>query len=426
MKVLVDKKPLEYLLDRSADDGLDDRDRALARAIAATSLRRKGQIDKIVSRFMKKPLGKRGGKAPFILLTGATQILFMDVPDHAAVSLAMNIAKRDERAKHFFRLINAVLRQIAREKEEILSALNPMDILPDWLLKNWSRAYGRDICLQMAKALSHEPYLDVRLKDNCSSTQWAEKLEGHVLSNGSIRLAHAGNVQKLAGFDEGLWWVQDFSASLAATILGDVGNKNIADLCAAPGGKSALLADRGGKVTAVDISGLRLETLKENLNRLSLPVTSCKQDILKWESEECFDHILLDAPCSATGTIRKHPDIFWLKNSDSLETLIPLQRKLLEKATALLKTGGRLVFCTCSLQKEEGEDVIDFIRDKALPLKFLPISLKEVGGLSDLLNDNGTVRCRPDISPLVNKQKELDNPNLTGMDGFFIARFEKI
>ena len=423
-RVLDEGQPLEYLLDRNSDDAMPANDRALARAIAATTLRRKGQIDKALDSLMQKPLGRRGGGAMHILRIAAAQILFMEVPDHASVSIAMDIAKADHKARHFSKLINGVLRAMTRQKEALLVDMKPRDILPTWLAKEWDNAYGRATCDAMANALSHEPYLDISVKPD--SGDYADKLGGETLPNGSVRLKSRGMVSELAGFKEGDWWVQDMAASLAPALLGDVSGKRVADLCAAPGGKSAYLAARDAKVTAVDVSGERLKRLEENLKRLQLSADVIEADIEKWMPDDLFDCVLLDAPCSATGTARKHPDVLWLKTPELIERLVVIQRALLKRAVKFLKPGGVLVFCTCSLQPEEGEAILDFVKQEALPLELVSIRPQELSGFSDILRPDGSIRTRPNHSPLVQSASSVaDDPFFVGLDGFFMAKFQK-
>lgn len=425
MSVLDDGQPLEYLLDRDSNDVMPVNDRALARAIAATTLRRKGQIDKVLASLMQKPLGSRGGIAIHILRIAAAQILFMDVPDHASVSIAMDIAKADHKARHFSKLINGVLRTMTREKEALMADLTPRDILPDWLAKAWSKTYGVATCNDMAAALSHEPYLDISAKP--ARGDYAQKLGGQLLPNGSVRLKSRGMISDLVGFDEGDWWVQDMAASLAPALLGDVAGRSVADLCAAPGGKSAYLAARGAIVSAIDVSGERLKKLEDNLKRLNLKADVIEADIEKWTPDGLFDCVLLDAPCSATGTARKHPDVLWLKTPDLVRRLVVIQQTLLRRAVEFLKPAGTLVFCTCSLQAEEGEAIVDFVKQSGLPLELVPILPQEVGGLMELICADGTIRTRPDHRPLATgASDEVQDPLFVGLDGFFMVKFQKI
>ncbi|MEO1066240.1 MAG: RsmB/NOP family class I SAM-dependent RNA methyltransferase [Pseudomonadota bacterium] len=432
-KVLDEKRALESILDQPGKDSLVPKDAALARAIASTVLRRKGQVDRVLAKRMQKPLGKRGGPAMNILRLGTAQILFMDVADYAAVSLAMALAKADPRARHFAKLINGVLRGIAREKEAILSDLKACDILPDWVLQSWRDAYGTARCEAMARELAHEPYLDLSIKPMSPDERdtLADQLGGLALPSGGIRLKASGAVTALTGFDDGLWWVQDMAAGLAPALFGDVEGRRIADLCAAPGGKTAHLAARGAHVTAVDISAQRMERLHENLERLGLAAETEIADLLEWTPQQPFDHILLDAPCSATGTARKHPDVLWLKQPEQVAALAKLQRTLIAHCSSFLKPGGTLVFCTCSLEVEEGEAILEFVRTQSLPLRLKPVTADEVFGLAEIVQSNGTVRTLPCHSPLAGDAMlppEGNEPDavMTGLDGFFIARFEKL
>ena len=416
-KVIDEGEPLEYLLDRKVLDELPPNDRSLARAITSTTLRRRFQIEKILSGYMQKPLGRRGGPAMHLLRLGVAQILFLDVADHAAVSTTMEIAKSDHKAKHFSKLINGVLRTIGREKDHILAALDPIDILPEWLRKTWVKAYGHKTVIQMAAALCHEPYLDIATKTDAN--KWAETLEGITLPTGSVRLKSRGAVPSLSGFSEGEWWVQDIAASLAPSLLGDVKGKTVADLCDAPGGKTAYLASKGALVTAVDSSAPRIEKLSENLERLKLKVDCVTSDVMAWKPEELFDAILLDTPCSATGIIRKHPDVLSLKTEQQVAQRAALQRKILKASVAFLKPGGTLVFCTCSLQPEEGEAILDYVEAENLPLILDPIQSNEMGGISQLVQEDGTIRTLPHYL-------EHTDPVLSGIDGFFMARFQHV
>ncbi|MEP3671560.1 MAG: RsmB/NOP family class I SAM-dependent RNA methyltransferase, partial [Hyphomicrobiales bacterium] len=254
----------------------------------------------------------------------------------------------------------------------------------------------------------------------------ADKLGGELLPNGSVRLKSRGMVSDLVGFKEGDWWVQDMAASLAPALLGDVSGKRVADLCAAPGGKSAYLAARGANVTAVDVSAERLKRLDENLNRLQLSADVIEADIEKWMPDALYDCVLLDAPCSATGTARRHPDILWLKSPELVERLVLVQRSLLKRAVDFLKPGGTFVFCTCSLQPEEGEAILDFVKQEALPLELIPIMPQELGGFSDILRPDGSIRTRPDNRPLAQGVSPVANDLFfAGLDGFFMAKFQK-
>jgi len=395
---------------------LDVRDRRFVHALLATLLRRRGEIRHALGQLIEKPPGRRAGRLMPILEIAAAQILYMDVPDHAAVSLALEEIGADRDAKHFKGLANAVLRRLAREREAVLAGFDdPLVNLPDWLRESWIKAYGAETAQAIAEAQLFEPPLDLTVKHDAEG--WAKRLGGIVLPTGSVRLVPSGRIEEMEGYGEGAWWVQDAAAALPARLLGDVAGKRIADLCAAPGGKTAMLAHAGAQVTAVDISAERLKRLSDNLTRLKLSAEVVAADILAWEPAEKFDAVLLDAPCSSTGTIRRHPDIASTKRPEDVASLAALQPRLIERAAGFLKPGGILVYCTCSLQPEEGEAQFAAALERHA-LRPLPVASGEVGGLSEAVAKDGTVRTLPSHLP-------HETRRLVGMDGFFIGRFQK-
>ena len=435
--VLDDRQPLDGLLDGPALAGLETRDRALARAILGTALRRHGEIDRALARAIlgtalrrhgeiDRALGKlidkgpprRAGRLMRFIEIAAAQILFMEVPAHAAVSIAIDQIAADDSARHFKGFANAVLRRLAREQDTILAGEDAGRLdTPDWLWARWSATYGEALARRIAEAHLVEPSLDLTVKGD--PAVWAERLGGVVLPSRTVRLVPAGPVEALPGYAEGEWWVQDAAAALASGLLGDVRGKRVADLCAAPGGKTAALAHAGAHVTAVDISAPRLVRLKTNLARLHLSAETVAADILAWTpaGDERFDAVLLDAPCSATGTIRRHPDVAWLKRPDDIAALASLQARMIERATTFLKPGGTLLFCTCSLEPEEGEAQLAAAR--ALGLELVAVTAEEVGGIAEVVTPAGTVRTLPHhlASP---------TPRLAGLDGFFMMRLRKV
>ncbi|MCX5494703.1 16S rRNA (cytosine(967)-C(5))-methyltransferase RsmB [Kaistia dalseonensis] len=416
--VLVDHRATEAVLE--ATDGpfykLDPRERGLARALLGTALRRHGQIRDALGRFLDKPVPKKSGPLAAILDIAAAQILFMDVPDHAAVSVAVDSAESDRDARHFKGLTNAVLRRLTEQRDAILADQDEIDLnTPDWLFRGWAKAYGTETARAIAAAHVLEPSLDITVKSR--PDYWAEQLGGIVLPTGSIRLIAHGPIEALPGFAEGEWWVQDAAAALPARLLGPVEGKLVADLCAAPGGKTAQLAAAGAIVTAVDISEMRLARVRENLERLHLKVETVAADVENWTPDVLFDAILLDAPCSATGTIRRHPDVAFLKRPADIAALADLQFRLLTKATELLKRGGTLVYCTCSLEPAEGEAQIHRALG-TLPLALEPVAPADVGGIDSICRD-GFLRTLPSDLP-------QEEPRLSGLDGFFAARLRKL
>jgi 16S rRNA (cytosine967-C5)-methyltransferase len=421
-EVLNQRRPFDDAFNTLALDeryaGLEDRDRAYARLIAATTLRRKGQLAEMVKAFIEKPLPEKRGRLDAILLTAAAQLVFLKSPPHAVINLAVFQVREDAAARRFARLANAVLRRIsergaAMAVEQDEARLNT----PEWLWNSWTAAYGLDETMRIASQHLNEPPLDLTVKDLAES--WAERLGGVALPTGTVRLAAKGRIEALEGFAEGAWWVQDVAASLPARLLGDVKGKRVADLCAAPGGKTAQLAHAGAKVTAVDVSEKRLKRLRENLTRLDLEAEIVAADILKWEPEEAFDAILLDAPCSATGTIRRNPDIPYLKQPSDLAGLVALQQQMLAKALDFLKPGGVLVYCTCSLEPAEGPERISRLLGARADIALAPIEPEEIGGRAEWLDEHSMLRTLP-------SNLQLSDPELSGMDGFYAARLEKV
>jgi 16S rRNA (cytosine967-C5)-methyltransferase len=421
LSAVIDKKqPLDDILGRSLATGwmfdLPQRDRALARAIVATSLRRRGQIDRVLDTFLERGLPEKAGKLYPILLSGAAQLIFLKTPPHAAIDLTVRLAQHDACARRYDKLVNAVLRRVAKDGKRIVAGLDaPRVNTPDWLWARWVARYGEDRAHAIAAANLVEPPLDLTVKSN--PEERAEQMSGRVLPNGSVRLLPKGRIEALPGYEQGAWWVQDVAASLPAHLMGRVAGKRVADLCAAPGGKTAQLALGGASVAAVDISKTRLKTLSTNLARLDLDATTVAADATTWSPDERFDAVLLDAPCSSTGTIRRHPDIPYLKSPKDIENLAALQARLLDNAVALLKPGGTLVYSTCSLELEEGEAQIAALLARNRAIQVNPILPNDVFGQADWIQSPGFFRTFP-------HQLDLGTPEWSGMDGFFGARLK--
>jgi 16S rRNA (cytosine967-C5)-methyltransferase len=395
---------------------LADRDRALMRRLVATILRRLGTLGHVLSRLLDRGMPADAPRAQSALLIGAAQIIWMDVPDHAAVDLSVRLVQSDRRAAKYAGLVNAVLRRCAREGEGLIAEVKAQMLdLPPWLAQRWVGHYGETVAREMAAAIGHEPSLDLTVK--AEAAQWASRLHGEVLATGSVRTLLQGSVAMLPGFAEGQWWVQDAAAALPAKLLGDVAGQSVLDLCAAPGGKTAQLASAGAKVVAIDRSPARMARLRDNLARLSLPAEAVLADACDWQAgvHEGFDGILLDAPCTSTGTIRRHPDIAWLRHESDIAQLASLQKRLLQKAVSLLKPGGTLVYCSCSLEPEEGEAAIAALLAAEPTLRRRPIASSEVGGLAELINPDGDLRTLPCHLPHA-------DPRFAGLDGFYAAR----
>jgi 16S rRNA (cytosine967-C5)-methyltransferase len=416
-------RALDELLDAGTESAalmaMPDRDRALARALIGIVLRHLGTLRHLLGYLLDRGLPAKAPRLETALLIGMAQILFLDVPDHAAVDLAVRLARDDRPASHFSGLVNAVLRRVTREGKELLAALDTAVLdTPPWLMERWIATYGEATAHAIAAANGREPALDLTVKGGAESADhWAAQLGGRVLPTGSVRAVVHGPVPALPGFDDGAWWVQDAAAALPARLLGDIKGRRVADLCAAPGGKTAQLIAAGANVIAVDRSAPRLKRTQENLTRLQLEAELVCADASVWEAEP-FDAVLVDAPCSATGTIRRHPDVQWLKRSADIVKLSALQRRLLARAVALTKTGGTIVYCTCSLEPEEGRDVVADLLAQDSSVRRVPVTAAEVGGEAALIDANGDLRTLPSHLP------DSDS-RFAGLDGFYAARLEK-
>jgi 16S rRNA (cytosine967-C5)-methyltransferase len=421
--VLRRRRPLDAMLDSASPQSaglaaLPERDRALTRALAAMVLRRLGTLRHLVSLFLERGPPAQAPLVETALLLGAAQILFLQIPDHAAVDLSVRLVRTNREAMHFAGLVNAVLRRVAREGAERLAALDAVVLdTPGWLLARWIKTYGEPTARAIAAANSHEPALDVTVKSDAET--WATRLNGRVLPTGSVRTIAHGTVTALPGFAEGAWWVQDAAAALPTRLFGDLAGRRVADLCAAPGGKTAQLAAFGARVTAVDRAEARLNRVRENLARLSLSAELICADVAAWTPEQTFDAVLLDAPCSSTGTIRRHPDVPWLKRATDIAALSRVQAQLLEHALALTRSGGTLIYCTCSLEPEENEEVVAALLARNGGVRRVPITAGEVLGRAEFISPDGDLRTLP---------CQLPDPDsrLAGLDGFYAARLEKL
>jgi 16S rRNA (cytosine967-C5)-methyltransferase len=333
----------------------------------------------------------------------------MRVPAHAAIDIAVELARKDRDARHFAGLINAVLRRMSEagldaETDRATLHLNT----PAWLWRRWCAHYGEEAAGEIAARHAEDPPLDITVKSDGQG--WAAALGGDVLPTGTIRIAAPkGRIEELPGYGSGDWWVQDAAAALPARLLGDVAGLRILDLCAAPGGKTAQLAAAGARVTALDQSEGRLERLKENLARLHLAAEIVVADAARYQSPEAFDAVLLDAPCSATGIVRRNPDIPHLKSDADLARLAPLQAGMLDNALTLLRPGGLVVYCTCSLEPEEGVGQIAGLLERTTGVIRVPIEPAEIGGAGHLITPEGDLRTLPSH----------------GLDGFFAARLRR-
>jgi len=411
--VLERGRPLDEEL-RTAREltGLSTRDRGFVRVLTATLLRRLPEVDEALAALLAKPLPAKAGEVRMVLRLGAVQLLFLGTPPHAAV--ATSVALLGKRWAGLKGLVNAVLRRLAREGDALPPGEAARLDTPEWLWRSWSAAYGETTALAIAQSCLAEPPLDLTVRSDAEG--WAGRLNATLLPLGSLRLPPgAGDPERLPGYEAGAWWVQDQAAALPARLLPDPAGRPVADLFAAPGGKTLQLAAAGAQVVAVDRSPLRLQRLRENLARCGLAAELVEADAASWQPGRRFPAVLLDAPCSATGTLRRHPDIARARQPSDLMDLLPLQARLLRAAVALLEPGGCLVYAVCSLQPEEGPAQIESLLAEGRPLRRLPVRPSELAGLAQLIDAEGALRTLP--SHLA---------ELGGLDGFYACRLERL
>jgi 16S rRNA (cytosine967-C5)-methyltransferase len=396
--VMQKRRPLEEALD-GLSTRLAPRDRAAAHRITAAVLRRAGSLDAVLEPFLRR---EPPAEVRAALRAGAAELLLLGTPAHAAVAATVAVVP-----KPFAGLVNAVLRKVATEGPAALEGLDSERLdTPPWLWTAWHGAYGPAV-RAIARAHREAAPLDLTLAPGAAPPEGAE-----ILPTGTARLPEGTRVTDLPGFAEGKFWVQDAAAALPARLLAVQPGERVADLCAAPGGKTAQLVAAGASVVAVERDAKRLARLKENLARLHLEADYAEADAATWAPGEAFDAVLLDAPCTATGIIRRHPDIPHLKRVGDVAQMAAAQARLLAHAATLLKPGGRLVLATCSLQPEEGE--AHLARAAGLGLRLDPIQAEELPGLEGAITPQGTLRTRPDMWS-----------ERGGLDGFFAARFVK-
>ena len=412
--VLGRKAPFEEAF--AEDPGIasfDPRDRAFVYNFVATTLRHLGEIDALIDHVLEKPLPQKAAIVRDVLRIGIAQLCFLKTPPHAAVDSSVELLHATPFA--FYKgLVNAVLRRLSQEGTKLLRSYDAAHLnTPAWLWESWQHAYGEEICREIALAHLRKAPLDFTFRQGMED--FAAKLDATLLPTGSFRLHTHGSIDALPGYGEGIWWVQDAAAAIPAKLFGNVEDAFVLDLCAAPGGKAAQLADHGARVIAIDRSPSRLGLLHENLARLHLDAQTIEADATDWKPEQPAPFVLLDAPCSATGTIRRHPDIAWQKTPDDIKKLAVIQDALLQSAVAMMADDGILVYAVCSLQPEEAEKRIEALLAKGAPLVRLPIEPDEVGGIGELLTPVGDLRTLP---------SHLDT--LGGMDGFYAARLRKL
>lgn len=412
-RVLRAHQPLDDTLASHGDFlRLESRDRAFARLLVATTLRRLGEIDAALARLMEKPLVPRAHLVRGVLRLAVAQLAFLGTPAHAAVDSAVSLAATLESGA-YKALVNAVLRGVARQGESLWAGADRLRLnTPTWLWESWLAAHGEPTTRAIAAAHLVEAPLDITPKSDAEA--WAGRLHAELLPSGTLRRAAGGRIEELPGYADGAWWVQDAAAALPTRLLGDVAGQHVVDLCAAPGGKTLQLAAAGARVSAVDISARRLKRVADNLRRTGLAAELVAGDGATWRPASPPDAVLLDAPCSATGTLRRHPDIAWLKSEADVARLGAVQARLLDAAIAMVRPGGVIVYAVCSLQPQEGiERVSAALRDGGV--ERLNLAPEDVPGLAQAITAEGDLHTLPSMWA-----------DRSGMDGFFAARLRRL
>ncbi|MDE0391610.1 MAG: methyltransferase domain-containing protein [Rhodospirillales bacterium] len=406
----------QALADAPGLDALSPRDAAFARLLLLTTLRRLGQIDAFLAGLMERPLPARRGAVQDVLRLGVAQLAFLETPAHAAVASTVALTQ-GQRLAPYRGFVNAVLRRASREHGAIAALDGPRLNTPDWLWQSWARAYGEERCRAIAESHLQEPPLDLSLasgpEDRAEALRAA--LAAERLPGGTLRLRGAGAVTRLKGYEAGAWWVQDAAAALPVRLLGPVAGKHVLEIGAAPGGKTAQLAAAGARVTAVDRSAARLARFRENLARLGLEAEIVEADALDWHPPALADAVLLDVPCTATGTIRRHPDIPHGRKPADVERLAALQGRLLARAAGMLARGGLFVYASCSLQPEECERQVSAFLAVAPEFARVPVRAGELAGFSEAITAAGDLRTLP-----------CHWAEAGGMDGFYAARLRHL
>jgi 16S rRNA (cytosine967-C5)-methyltransferase len=395
---------LDEAMERPPFSRLELRDRALARMIAMTLLRRLGPIDRRLAPRLRKPPPEA---VMMLLRLGAAQALYMDTPDFAAVDTTVRLADQHRSTRAFKGLVNGVLRGLLREGAPVED--DPEALAPGWLFTRWRAAFGEAAAKNIAARIAEEPATDLSLRDPADLAALATDLQGEILPGGSLRLSLRGDVSAWPGYVDGRWWVQDAAAAVPARLLDVKSGETVLDLCAAPGGKSLQLAAAGGRVTAVDRSDARLRRLRLALERTGLAAEVVVADAGQWPDPRQFEAVLLDAPCTATGTFRRQPDVLWGARPGEIPKLAAVQARLLDAAATHVAPGGRLVYCVCSMEPEEGEaQVADFLK-RHPEFDTLAVTAGEGGAPDGAVTGEGWLRILP-------HQRE------GGLDGFFAAR----
>ena len=395
IETLDNRRTLDEAMETTdAFSALKGPDRGFARAMASAALRQLGRIDKGLAPFLSRPLETATPPARALLRVGAAQAWLMETPAHAVVSETVDAAKGWARARSASGFLNAVLRKAVNDRSHFDKA-SVTAIWPDWLTVELMTSLGVEAATAMAKAQADEPDLHLTPRDPARASELADALGGEVIGVGSVRVP-SGAVPEIEGFEGGDWWVQDVAAALPAVLLGTKAGERVFDLCAAPGGKTMQLAAAGGEVTALDRSAVRLERVRDNLARTGLSdgVEIVSATVEDWSPDALADRVLLDAPCSALGTLRRHPEGAWIKSPDDIARFPDVQVRLLRQAAAMLKPGGVLVYCVCTPLKREGVEVVERVLAEGT-LERDAISAEEAGAFANGLNAEGDLVTLP-------------------------------
>ena len=403
------KTPLNEVIENFYNTKVDKEiknKRSETKFILSALCRKLFEIDNIIDQLTDKNISPRNIMVRNCIRIALIELIDLDRPAYAVINSWVEIAKNKKRLMHFSKLINAVLRKFLKNNTK--SNLIVEKKVPGWLWNSWSNTYGKIEASKIIKASLTEPPLDISYVD-----QENNFLQLQNTLPGSFRLKNPGKINEIEGFKEGRWWVQDVGATIPVNILGDINNKEVLDLCSAPGGKTMQLIAKGANVTSIEVSKKRIGTMQENFQRTQLKPKIICADILKWTSDKKYDFILLDAPCSATGTIRKNPDLIHIKEQHDLKQNIQLQKLLLQRAISFLSSTGVLVYCVCSLEIEEGEDQIEAFLAENNAISLIPIDDKEFPEYKHFINPRGYLRTLPHL--------QVDG----GIDGFFISKLYK-
>ena len=429
---LDDGLDLETALDKSKTyRGLEGADRGFARAIAGAALRGVGRIGWALGGMVDRPIAEIEAPVRALLFAGAAQLWMLGVKDHAAVSATVEAARRWKATSRAGGLLNAVLRRAARETEAF-AATPPTAVWPDWLAGRLKASLGPERAEAMALLQLEEPATDLSLKRGPgAAAEWAEKLGGVALPGGTVRLESGGRLEVLPGYSEGEWWVQDAAAALAVGVMGDVRGAVVADLCAAPGGKAMQLAAAGARVVAVDVSRQRLVRVRENAQRVGLAMEVVEADARVWRpvGGEKLDAVLLDAPCSALGVMRRHPEGVWRRDARDMARFPVVQLALLNAGREMVRVGGRLVYCVCTPVPEEGVEVVEAAL-AAGGWRRVPVQPAEVVGFEHSLTAAGDVLTAPQAVRTADGRDPEDTRKSVAdpikSDVFYIARLERL